>query len=632
MDSRSTENSLHIPWIITAVVSIAALYYGREVLIPIVVAMLLTVLLSPVASRLERHHFGKTLSALVVWITAVIVLLFVGWLVVNQGVHVATQLPAYSATISQKIESIRGARNSGLGRAATSIRQLGQEFSNAIQSSAPAPSQNQASAGGNRKSTAVAHQEQPVPVKIVGQPNNFNLKSLGSTVSPIVLPILKIFIVFVVTAFMLLRRRDIQERLFTLAGLTRIHVTKQVFTDATNRIVRYLWLLSSVNMSFGALFGTALYFLGVPNALLWGVLAGLLRFIPYIGSTIGAAMPILLSLLIFGGWTKPLIALGVFLFLEGVIGYFVEPILYARRTGVSSLAILVAAIFWAALWGPIGLLLSMPLTVCIVTVGRYIPELEFLNILFGDKSSVATDVQLYQALSAGHIEESQRLVDDYLKERSIRELYDSVLMPVLVLAEKDRANGWPQGQRRSHLFHELKIIVEELSIHYPKEAVSEERAVEVSPDEQILPYRHPGSPQMTVSCIPVRDEGDEVACIMLTHLFKLAGYNAHEIALGTHTEMLDEINELGARIIYVSALPPFAVSSIRRLYKRIQTRCPKCRVALCLWNFVGDGDSIKNLLNVADSDLLLTTLGEATLQVQQLAEMLENQPHRAGKD
>jgi predicted PurR-regulated permease PerM len=631
VDSRSTEHSLHIPWIITAVVSIAALYYGREVLIPIVVAMLLTVLLSPVASRLERHHFGKTLSALVVWITAVIVFLFVGWLVVNQGVHVATQLPAYSATISEKIESIRGARNSGLGRAATSIRQLGQEFSNAIQSSAPAVSPNQTSTGGNQNKAAAARQEQPVPVKIVGQSNNFNLKSLGSTVSPIVLPVFKVLVVFVVTVFMLLRRRDIQERLFTLAGLTRIHVTKQVFTDAANRVVRYLWLLSSVNMSFGALFGTALYFLGVPNALLWGVLAGLLRFIPYIGSTIGAAMPILLSFIIFGGWTKPLIALGVFLFLEGVIGYFVEPILYARRTGVSSLAILVAAIFWAALWGPIGLLLSMPLTVCIVTVGRYIPELEFLNILFGDKSSVATDVQLYQALSAGHIEESQRLVDDYLKEKSIRELYDSVFMPVLVLAEKDRANEWFQGQRRTRLFHELKIIVEELSIRYPKEAVIEERAVEVSPDEQILPYRHPGSPQMTVSCIPVRDEGDEVACIMLTHLFKLAGYNAHETGLGTHPEMLDEINELGTRIIYVSALPPFAVSSIRRLYKRIQTRCPKCRVALCLWNFVGDGDSMKNLLNVSDSDLLLTTLGEATVQVQQLAETAENQPRRAGK-
>lgn len=631
MDSRSTENSLHIPWIITAVLSIAALYYGREVLVPIVVAVLLTVLLSPLASRLERRHFGKTLSAVVVWITAVSVLLFVGWLVVNQGIRVATQLPAYSATISQKIDSIRGARNSGFGRAASSIRQLGQEFSNAIQSSAPAASQNQTSTGSNQKKAPASHQEQPLPVKVVSQSNNFNLKSLGSTVSPIVLPILKIFIVFVVTVFMLLRRRDIQERLFTLAGLTRIHVTKQVFTDATNRVVRYLWLLSSINMSFGALFGTALYFLGVPNALLWGVLAGLLRFIPYIGSTIGAGMPILLSFIIFGGWTKPLIALGVFLFLEGIIGYFIEPTLYARRTGVSSLAILVAAIFWAALWGPIGLLLSTPLTVCIVTVGRYIPELEFLNILFGDKNSVATDVQLYQALSAGHIEESQRLVDDYLKEKSIRELYDSVFMPVLGLAEKDRANGWFQGQRRSRLFHELKIIVEELSIRYPKEAISEEHAVEVSPDEQILPYRHPGSPQMTVSCIPVRDEGDEVACIMLTHLFKLAGYNAHEIALGTHPEMLDEVNELGTRIIYVSALPPFAVSSIRRLYKRIQTRCPKCRVALCVWNFAGDGDSMRNLLNVADSDLLLTTLGDATVQIQQLAEMPENQPHRAGK-
>lgn len=619
MDSRPAENLLSIPWIITAVITVAALYYSREVMVPIVVAILLTVLLSPVASRLERHHAGRTASALIVWFAAVVLIAFVGWLVVNQGIHMASRLPSYSATISKKIESIRGAQNSALGRAAESVRQLLQEFSSAIESTEKEPQQSQNLSRNGNATTPNTRQTKPVPVEIVGNSNSLNFQSIKSVIGPVVTPLLKIAIVFVVTAFMLFRRRDIQDRLFALAGLSRIHLTKHAFTDATNRMVRYLWMLSSVNFSFGALFGTALYFLGLPDALLWGVLAGLLRFVPYIGSTIGAAMPILFSFAVFAGWTKPLIAFGVFLFLEGTLAYAVEPMLYSRSTGISPLAILVAAIFWAALWGPIGLLLSTPLTVCIVAVGRYIPQLEFLNVLFGDKKNAASDVQLYQTLSAGDLEGSQQLVNEYLNERSIRELYDSALMPVLVLAERDRADSWFEGQRRSRLFREMRSIVEELSIRYAKN--TEANSAEISPDDQILPYRHPGAPAVIVSCIPVRDEGDEIACIMLAHLLKLAGYSAHEIALGTQREMLDEIAEHDGQVIYISALPPFAVSSIRRLYKRIRTRFAKFHVAVCLWQFAGAADSMRALLDLAESDLILTSLGDSVVQIQQFVEL-----------
>lgn len=620
MDSRPSDNFLHIPWIITAVITVAALYYSREVMVPIVVAILLTVLLSPVASRLERHHLGKSGSALVVWFAAVIIIAFVGWLVMNQGVHMASRLPDYSETISKKIESIRGAKNSAIGRAADSIRQVLQEFSSAIETTEK-PQQNQGLGHNGGGTSTNARQAKPVPVEIVGSSNNLNFQSIKSMIGPVVTPLLKIAIVFVVTAFMLFRRRDIQDRLFALAGLSRIHLTKQAFTDATNRMVRYLWMLSSVNFSFGALFGTALYFLGLPDALLWGVLAGLLRFVPYIGSAIGAAMPILFSFAVFEGWTKPLIALGVYLFLEGVLGYAVEPLLYSRNTGISALAILVAAIFWAALWGPIGLLLSTPLTVCIVAMGRYVPQLEFLNVLFGDKKNAASDVQLYQTLSAGDLQSSQELVDEYLKERPIRELYDSVLMPVLVLAERDRADGWFEGQRRSRLFREMRTIVEDLSIRYPKNKTNEASPTEISSDDQILPYRHPGAPPVIVSCIPVRDEGDEIACVMLAHLLKLAGYIAREVALGTQREMLDEVAEHEGQVIYISALPPFAVSSIRRLYKRIRARFPKFHVAVCLWQFAGAADSMRALLDLAESDLILNSLGESVVQIQQFAEL-----------
>ncbi len=630
MGSHSGENSSNLPSIVTVVVCIAALYFGREVLVPITVAILLTVLLSPIASRLEKVHLGKSLSALTVWFAALILIAFVGWLVVNQGLHMVTQIPTYSDTISKKIQSIQGAKKSSLGKAVASIRQLGQQLSNAVESTSSQASQQQQSLSARitKSSSQQSKQSTPVPVEVVGEHNNSGLKSLGSTITPLLAPLVKIGIVFIIAIFMLLRREDIQERLFTLGGLNRIRMTKQAFNDATNRVLRYLWLLSSVNFSFGALFGLGLYFLGLPNALLWGVLAGLLRFIPYIGSALGAAMPIVFAFAVFTGWTKPLIALGIYLFLEGIAGYAVEPLLYSKRTGISALAILVAAIFWAALWGPIGLLLSTPLTLCIVSMARYIPQLEFLGVLLGDRTVGTSDVQLYLALTSSDTAAAEQAIDDYVKDRSIQELYDSVFMPVLILAEKDQADDPYTGRRKRQLFARLRLIIEELTVRYPKEQAVSDHSPDVGPDDQVLPYRHAGAPHLAVSCVPVRYEGDEITCVMLAHLLTRAGYDAHEIELGPAQVMGDEIadhNGHSGDIICISALPPFGISSIRRLYKRIQSRFPKCRVAVCLWTYSGDMNSIKALLKLSDSDLLITTLSEAPLQVQQLVEPLERE-------
>jgi predicted PurR-regulated permease PerM len=619
MEPGSTENFSSFPSVVTAVVCVAALYFGRDVLIPIALAMLLTFFLAPIVTWLERYHLGKTAPALGVLLVAVVLIVLFGWVVVRQGIQLATQLPSYSDTISKKMDSLRGTRNSELAKAASSVQDLGNQLSTALKGSSAESSRN-AQSGTGEKPAGVPEEKTPMPVEVVGRNNNFDFRSLGSVIGPVFAPIAKIVIVFVVAAFMLLRRRDLQERLFALAGLNRIRITKQVFTEAADRVVRYLWLLSCVNIGYGLLFGTALYFLGLPNALLWGVLAGMLRFIPYIGSSIGAAMPILLSFAVFDGWAKPLIALGVFVFLEVVITYAIEPLLYSSRTGISSLAILVSAIFWAALWGPVGLLLSTPLTVCIVAVGRYIPQLEFLSILLADKSAGASDVQLYLALTSTDIGDSQRVIDEYVSEKSIRDLYDSVFIPVLALAERGHGDDSYTGPRRRQLFHRLKTIVEELTIRYPKASASREDSSEIGPEEQILPYRHPGAPTITVSCVPVRDKGDEVACIMLAHLLTRAGYDAHEIELGATREMMDEVAERDGQIICISTLPPFAVSSIRRLYKRIQARFPKCRVGVGLWTYIGDVDSMKSLLKLSDSDLVFTTLAEAALQIQQFVE------------
>jgi len=620
--SGSQEQRAPFPPIVTAVICVAALYFARAVLVPVSLAILLAFLLAPAVKLLERWHLGRTGPVVVVVLTTILVLVALGWIVGKQAIHLAGEIPDYSDTITKKIETIRGMRNGGLGRAATTVNQLGAELSKTIESPSPALQ--------SRSAPGTAHQraalptktttQNPVPVEVVANKGG-SLDSLRSLLGPVLGPLATIGIVIVFTAFMLLRREDLRDRLFTLAGLNRIHVTRQAFGEAANRVVRYLWLQSLVNLCFGVTIGFALYFIGLPNALLWGVLAGVLRFIPYVGTLVGAALPVILSFAIFDGWARPLLTLGLFATLEALVGYVVEPLLYAAHTGISSLAILVAAIFWAALWGPVGLLLSTPLTVCLVVMGRYIPQLEFLSVLLGDKSVLATEVQLYQSLNALDKEEAQRVIEQCLHEKSLRDLYDSVFIPVLVLAERNKHDPAFGGDQSGYLFHELKAIVEDLAVRYTKEGGQTDAPQQVSSAEQILSDRSASAPSIGVCCLATRDEGDEVAGIMLAHLLVQAGYDAHAVSLGSNTDMLDEVADQECGILYISALPPLGISSIRRLYKRVRGRFPKSRVAIALWSYDGDVDTMKTLLRITDSDLIITTLGQAVVQIQQFTEL-----------
>src|ERR1700689_666127 len=235
-----------------------------------------------------------------------------------------------------------------------------------------------------------------------------------------------------------------------------------------------------MNLGYGTLFGVALYFIGVPNAFLWGVLSALLRFVPYLGTMAGAAMPLLLLLAVFDGWTKPLLVFGAFVIIEIFTSYVVEPLVSAAQPGLSSRAILVAAIFWAALWGPVGLLLSTPLTVCIVVIGRYIPQWEFLPALLGDQRVLGTEVQLYQRLRRMDAEGARQVIEGFLKEGSIEKLYDSVITPVLIFIEKDRADIGLGEAREQFVFQTLKETIEELTLRPELERQSQEIAGEAN--------------------------------------------------------------------------------------------------------------------------------------------------------
>ena len=408
--------------VVLAVVVVGTLYFARVVLIPFTLAVLITFILTPVAKLLERIHFGRIFSTLIVVVLSFIVVGAVGWTVSQQFAQVMNQLPDYRSNIHAKLEALHLSKSTALNNASDTMNEISKDL-------AAPPAGN--TAAGNR--TNSPSRQRPMPVEVVTSPA-LPLDSLES-----VLGVIGAFgIVVVLTSFMLARRENFRNRLISLGGHRSLHVMTQAIDDATARVSRYLRLQLLVNICYGALIGTCLHFIGIPGALLWGVLIVFLRFCPYIGPPLGGILPLLLSIAIFDGWIKPLETFGLFAVTEILVSNFVEPALYGAYTGISSMAILLAAIFWTAIWGPIGLVLSTPLTVCLVVIGRHVPRLRFLNVLLGDEPVLTPDTRYYQRLLAMDHEEAKRVLKNFLEKNSLEDLYDSVLIPALNLAERDR--------------------------------------------------------------------------------------------------------------------------------------------------------------------------------------------------
>ena len=305
-----------------------------------------------------------------------------------------------------------------------------------------------------------------MPVQIV-QTRTSGLAELPDLVKPFLAPLGRAGMVLIFTIFMLVKREDLRNRLLRLVGLGQLNMMTQALDDAAQRVSRYLFMQFLVNAGFGTLFAIGLYFIGVPNPVLWGALAGILRIVPYVGTIFAATLPIILSLAVFDGWLPPLLVFLLFAGLELIIGNFVEPWLYGAHTGISSLALLVTAVFWTVLWGPAGLILSTPLTVCVVVLGRYFPQLSFLHILLGDEQALEAEAQLYQRLLAMDQSEARTIVDSFLEGRPLIELYDSVLIPALSLAEQDRHNGTIDTTHEEFLFLSINEMIAEFSEYHP---------------------------------------------------------------------------------------------------------------------------------------------------------------------
>jgi predicted PurR-regulated permease PerM len=573
--------------------AVAALYFARDILIPFAFALTLTFLLTPVVALLQRLHIGRVISVLATVLFSIAVAAGIAWTIANQLVDVANQLPLYRQNIHAKIEAFHIPATGQLGQASASVKEIVQEVTS--------PDAPVALPGGEnpKRFKARPAPASPLPVRMVQSPTSgwAELRDLGA---PILAPLGRAGIVIIFTVFMLLTREDLRNRVLRLAGLSQLNLMTQALDDAAGRVSRYILLQFLVNASFGALFGIGLYFIGVPNPALWGVVAGLLRIVPYVGTMVAATLPLALSLAVFDGWLKPLLVFLLVAGLELIIANFIEPWLYGAHVGISSLALLVTAVFWTVLWGPAGLILSTPLTVCAVVLGRYFPQLSFLHILLGDEPVLATEAQIYQRLLAMDQLEAHTIVSQFLKGKSLVELYDSVLIPALSMAEQDRHKGAIDAVREEFLFLSINEMIAEFSEY------------ELNPDAEHFDAR--------VLCIPAHDQADEITASMLAQLLEQKGLAALSFPIDgpSPNEWMALIEARRSDIICISALPPYAFGPARAMCKQIRERFPKIKVVVCVWGFSGDTIKAKARFERTQPDRLSTSLAEAVEHVQEL--------------
>ena len=408
---------------------IAALYFGKDILLPITVAVLLSFVLSPLVGTLRRLRIPRVVAVVFSVGLALAIIGGVGALLGSQIVEVAGDLPLYQTTIEKKVDVLRKAT---LGRIAEVASRFRGTLGQAGQISPPP-----ASPAGEQ---AARPEQTPVPVE-VRQPPPDPVALATRILTPVLHPLAAAAIIFIVAIFILMQQDDLRDRVIRLFGSRDLHRTTLAMDDAARRLSRFFLIQLGINATFGVIIAAGLYFIGLPSPLLWGIIAALMRFVPYIGSYVAAGVPILLAAAIDPSWSLTLWVAALFLLTEPIIGQLVEPMLYGRSTGLSPISVVISAIFWGWLWGPVGLILSTPLTLCLVVLGRHVKQLEFLNVLFGDRPALTRVENFYQRVLAGDPDEVQEHAEELLKEMSLSSYYDEVALKGLELAARDLARG-----------------------------------------------------------------------------------------------------------------------------------------------------------------------------------------------
>lgn len=503
---------------------VTALYFAREILVPVALAVLFSFVLAPFVIRLQSWRVPRTVSVLVAVFVGFSIIFSLGGLMVSQANRLAEELPGYQQTLREKIQGLRGVAAGGSGtleRASKVLRELDSELQN--------PARGQAIDGLRRQP-----QDKPIPVEI-RQPDPGTLTTLVAIIQPLIQPLTRTGIVVIFVIFILLQRQDLRNRFIRLAGSQDMQRTTAALDDAGQRLSRLFLNQIIVNATFGLVIGIGLQLIGVPSAPLWGLIAMILRFVPYVGSAISAVFPLILAAAVGSGWGMLMMTAALFATLQLIAGQVVEPLVYGRSSGLSPVAIVISASFWTWLWGPIGLVLATPLTVCLVVVGRHVDRLQFLDVLLGNAPALTPPQLVYQRMLAGDPIEASQQAQTFLAEASLEDYYDTIMLDGLRLAEADARLGRLDRERMDRLLATVREVVDDLETHeerLPSEAeVADTRSdlarLEPVADAGLAPslperWQKPGA----VLCIPGSGKLDEAAAVILAQIMNRRGIGA----------------------------------------------------------------------------------------------------------
>jgi predicted PurR-regulated permease PerM len=561
------------------VLVIVGFYWAQAVLIPFALAILLTFLLSPIVTRIQQAGLGRGTSVTIVIALTFAVLAMIGWATVSQVTSLAEELPKYRQNIRQKVRDLRGM---GKGGVLEQVQETVDEVKDEIE-------QGETSRAANNRRPVIVQAEPAV---------SWRSLYLG----PLIQPIASATLVLGLLIFMLAQREDLRNRLIRLIGYAHLTVTTKALEEAGQRISRYLLMQITINGCFGIIISVALFLIGLPYAFLWGFLSVPLLFIPIIGFWTAAALPTILSMGVFSDWWWPLLVIGLFFVLKTIINMLLEPLLYGRSIGVSPVPLLMMIAFWTWLWGPVGLLLATPLTVCLLVFAKHVPQLEFVEVLLSDEPAMEIQVSFYQRLLAMDQVESIEILQQYLKNHEPERVYDELLMPALRYAKEDRRRNNLTDHEEIFLFKAMREIIELAGADLQRSTLAEDGA---TPSVTTDPL-----PTIKIIGCPAHGEADEVALLMLRQL--LGSKNCSMEVLSSAAlaaEVIGRVREENPALVCIVAVAPDGLDQVRYLSKRLRASFPDLRLVIGRWGlgeFDENGDSLTDDPAELGSTLLQT--------------------------
>lgn len=580
--SAKSGNSLTTVLVAAAIV--AALYFGREVLLPIALAVLLNFVLAPPVRLLQRLYLPRFAAVTIVVLLAFGVISGLAALMFAQVSQLAGDLPRYQSNLGEKIQALRGAATASgtLEQASQVLRNLQKELDRPKSANPASPAAPDASALPDR----------PIPVE-VRQPDPGALQTLATLIAPLIHPLATTGIIIIFVVFILLQQQDLRNRLIRIAGSHDLQRTTLAMDDAGKRLSRLFLMQLALNAAFGLIIGIGLWAIGVPSAPLWGLLAMVLRFVPYIGAIVAAIFPLILATAVDPGWSMMLVTAALFLVVEPLIGHVIEPMVYGHSSGLSPVAVVVSATFWTSLWGPIGLILATPLTMCLVVLGRHVERLKFLEVLLGDRPALSPSENAYQRMLAGDPIEATEQAQSFLKDRTLTEYYEQILMGALRLAWADLERGRLDQQETQRICNTVSELVEDLESHNDSRNAPSEDGIplgKLKQLEEIVSAEASTSPLInrvegTVLCIPGLGPLDATVAMPLAQLLRREGISAE--AKETETLSISKLFALELKdvaLICLCYLEHATPAQLHYTSRRLRRKAPGVSILVGIFN------------------------------------------------